>query len=99
MNEPQQHSQAISNVGVFGLSVLFAVLAWSQDHTNMRHGLFAAAVWTGGVFTMRMLNAVGVGDADDARQFNGWFSVVIGAVLVATWIAQWWAERVVRRAG
>lgn len=93
MNDPMYDHRIIGNVGVLFLAVVFAVLGWVQNHPMMRQGLFAAATWVGGVFTMRCLNEMGIGTASQARLFNGWFAWVVLSMLAAALLTQWIVDR------
>ena len=89
----QHDQQVVGNVGVLCLALFLAAIGRVHHHAMMRNGLYAAATWIGGVFTMRMLNTLGVATPAEARLFNGWFAWVVLSVLVASWITTWWVER------
>ena len=89
----QDHSEAVSNLGVLLLAMTFALLGWLQNHTMMRHGLFAAATWAGGVFAMRIASAVGLATLQDARLFNGWLAWLVLSMLIAAWVSTWHVVR------
>lgn len=95
MSPEQVH--AMGNIGVLLLAVGLAGLGWNQNHTMMRHGLFAAATWIGGVFTMRALNALGIGTIEQARVFNSWLAWICIGVLISALLTTWLVERRVRR--
>ena len=90
------NQEAASNLGVFALTVLFAALGWINDHTMMRHGLFAAATWSGGALSARLVREAGYATAEQVRLFNGTFAWVVCLTLVAVWVTQWVIERRLR---
>lgn len=87
------NQEAASNLGVFALTVLFAALGWINDHTMMRHGLFAAATWSGGALTARLFRESGYATVEQVRLFNGTFAWVVVLTLIAVWVTQWVIER------
>ena len=87
------NQEAASNLGVFALTVLFAALGWINDHTLMRHGLFAAATWSGGALTARLVREAGYATVEQVRLFNGTFAWVVLITLITIWVTQWVIER------
>ena len=87
------NQETASNFGILALAVMFGVLGWINNHALMRHGLFAAATWSGGAFTARILRELGLFSVEQVRLFNGAFAWVVVVILVTTLATEWLVER------
>ena len=87
------NQEAASNLGVFVLAIMFAAIGWINDHTMMRHAVFAAATWCGGALTARVVRESGYATVEQVRLFNGTFAWVVVLTLITVWVTQWVIER------